>query len=537
MSFLRYLFFVLVVAVAATGAIVANAAPTQAYTADPKTLVSADNIFYAYVESGEKVAINFTKSPHTEPSGIPGKPITVTVNAPGAAPQTCVIPANIPVGQGCDLNLMAVKNGIWRINFSLPPDSHVHTEVSSAVRWNGNLFNWSITVSDGGGEKRGRLWSELYAIRQPAPRQFLTDLELHYISEDGYLYKVLYRGYNGQISTLSADAFGIVHDAEECVTAYRSIAVGNAEMMPSFGRCGGSYKLFFEQPSDDLPTEAPKWDGVTDWVRPNVDRPVVEGLKFTPDDATDKQSGTISYNLKNFVGQYEIRIDTNGDGKYDGPGDRIINKQIKNLKNAGPQSVKFDGLDRKDNVITRDQPITIKINIVKTGEIHLVGADIEGREGGIELVRLSGDNVPSFGVCWDDTELGATSDGVGSNLVLDGTACPDSTGGVHKWNYSESGVGSWGNARYIDDWVFTSARVKGAAEIKYPQAPLTVEEEITQRGMGMWLLIGGGVLVALLITGGIILRVRHNRKKARESLLPPGQLPPSPPPPPMPPVN
>ena len=533
MSVIRNL---LLMAITVIGAVMATAAPAQAYTADPKTFVSGDNIFYAYVESGETVAINFAKSPEREQSGIAGKPITVTVNAPGAEPQICVIPPNVPLGQGCNLNLKAVKDGIWQINFRLPADSHVHNEVSSNVRWNGNLFNWSITVSDSGGERKGRLWSELYAIRQPAPQQFVTDLSLHYISEDGYLYRVVYRGYNGQISTLSADAFGIVRKSEECVTAYQSINVGNPSMEPSFGKCGGSYKLFFEQPSDDLPTEAKKWDGTADWVRPNVDRPMVEGLKFTPDKATDRQSGVISYDLKNFVGQYEIRIDTNGDGKYDGPGDRTIKKQIKNLKSAGPQSVKFNGLDRRDDIIAREQPITVKINIVKTGEIHLVGADIEGRAGGIELVRLSGDNVPSFGVCWNDTELGATSDGLGSDLVLDGSTCPDSRGGVHKWNYSESGAGSWGNGRYIDDWVFTAARVRGTAEIKYPQAQAATQEEVIQNNMGLIIAVGAGVVIVVGVVG-VVLRIRHNRKKARESLLPPGQMPPSPPSPPAPPLR
>ena len=509
-----------------------------AFSSDPRTFVSGDNTFYAYVETGEKVNIGFAKSEHREPSGMAPKPITVTVNAPGAQPQTCVIPVNVPIGQGCNMALTAVKNGIWRINFQLPQDAHVHPEVSSNVRWNGNLFSWNVTVSEGGIEKKGRLWSELYAIRQPAPPRFLADFTFHYMSEDGYLYKVVYRGYNGQISTLTADAFGVVQNGE-CVTAYQSIATSNTTMKPSFGSCGGSYKLFFEQPSDELPTEAAKWDDTKDWIRPNIDRPVVEGLKFTPDQATTQQSGTISYTLKNFVGQYEVRIDTNGDGNYDGPRDITLKKQIKNLKSAGEQKISFDGLDRDDNTIPRTQAITVKINIVKSGEIHLVGADIEGREGGIELVRLSGDNVPSFDVCWNDTELGANSDGVGSVLTLDGKSCPDSTGGVHKWRYSETG-NSWGNARYIDDWVYTSARVSGKSEMRYPEKDAVVIEDIVQRNMGLGVIIGCIVVVLGVGTGVALWLRKRRRQHDDDNLMPPSQFPPSGPPaagPPQPPFN
>lgn len=497
----------------------------SAFSSNPKTFVSGDNAFYAYVESGEKVSVNFNKSDQKEPSGIKAQPITVTADAPGMAQQSCVIPVNVPVGGGCSFNIVAVKNGVWRINFQLPAGSHVHSEVAASVKWNANLFNWNITVTDNGVEKKGRLWSELYAIRQPPPPSFLTDLSFYYMSEDGYLYRVIYRGYNGQLSTLSADAFGIVKKGG-CVTAYQSIATSNAEMTPSFGSCGGSYKLFFEQPSDDLPTSANKWDDTKEWVRPNIDRPLVDGLKFLPDQATDRQSGDIIYTLKNFVGQYEVRIDTNGDGNYDGPNDITLKRQIKNLKSAGQKTIKFDGMDHGDKIIPRSQQINIKINIVKTGEIHLVGADIEGREGGIELVRLSGDNVPTFDVCWNDSELGSGADGLGSQIVLDGTTCPTSTGGVHKWKYSTNEAASWGNARYIDDWVFTSARVKGASEIKYPQELAAIQEDVARRNVNIGIIVAA-VVVVLVIIGIVIIWIRRRHKHDGDNLLPPSGFPPN----------
>jgi hypothetical protein len=501
-------------------AMLAMGPQAHAFSSNPKTYITGDNTFYVYVVSGEKVNINFTHANQAEPTGIQPQPVTVTVDAPGEQQKTCLMPANIPIGQGCNFsNLVASKTGIWRVVFGLPSNAHVHPEVASSVHWGANHFSWNITVSDSTGEKPGRTWSELYAIRQPAPAAYLADLTFYYESEDGYLYRAIYRGYNGQLSTLSADAFGVVK-AGTCTAAYQSIASGTTTMVPSFGSCGGSYKLFFEQPSDDLPADAPRWDGTSDWVRPPIDRPVVEGLKFTPDSNADAQSGTISYNLKNFVGQYEVKIDTNGDGNYDGSDDITLKRQIKNLKSAGVQQIKFNGNDKSGNAIPRSQQIGIKINISKAAEIHLVGADIEGRQGGIELVRLSGDNVPSSNVCWNDTELDAVPGGIDTDLVLDGRNCPDSTGGVHKWKYSETEAVTWGNARYIDDWAYASARVSGTAEIKYPQTE-SVPEAIAKRSMGYGVLIAIGV-IAIAVIVGVIFFIKHRRqKKAQEALLPP----------------
>lgn len=512
-----------IAAIMALFAAVFAAAPhVSAFSSNPKTFITGDNVFYIYAVSGEKVNINFTKENQSEPTGIQPQQVIVSVDAPGEQQKNCIMPAKIPVGQGCNFGtLTASKTGIWRVTFDLPDNAHVHPEVASSVRWGANHFSWNITVADSAGEKQGRTWSELYAIRQPAPRAFLADLTFYYESEDGYLYRAIYRGYNGQLSTLSADAFGVIKRGT-CTAAYQSITSNNTTMVPSFGTCGGSYKLFFEQPSDDLPTGATKWDGTKDWVRPAIDRPVVEGLSFKPDDNKEAQSGTITYNLKNFVGQYEVKIDTNADGNYDSSEDITLKRQVKNLKSAGVQEIKFNGNDRTGRVIPRSQHIKIKINISKAAEIHLVGADIEGREGGIELVRLSGDNVPSSNVCWNDTELNPVVGGVDSeeDLDLDGRNCPESTEGVHKWKYSEAEAATWGNARYIDDWAYASARVKGVAEIEYPLTE-SIPEVIAKRSMGMGGLIAGAIILIAGGIGGFLLIKRQRAKKDRETLLPP----------------
>ncbi len=488
-----------------------------ALSSNPKTFITGDNTFYAYVVSGEKVNINFIKASQSESTSIQKEPVTIVIDAPGETPRTCALPATVADGTGCTFSdLVASKTGIWRISFQLPKTAHVHGDVASTVHWGANHFNWNITVKDSIGEKKGRVWSELYAIRQPAPASFLTDLTFYYESEDGYLYRAIYRGYNGQLSTLSADAFGIVK-AGTCVAAYESIQANNTKMRPSFGNCGGSYKLFFEQLSDDLPETATRWDGETEWVRPSIDRAVVEGLKFTPDNNADIQSGVISYTLKNFIGQYEVKIDTNADGNYDSRDDITLKRQIKNLKSAGEQKITFSGQDAGGTSIPRSQHIKIKINISKAAEIHLVGADIEGRQGGIELTRLSGDNVPNSQVCWNDTELSLSADGLDSKLLLDGRDCPSSVGGVHAWKYSETEGHTWGNARYIDDWAYASAKVQGTAEIEYPNQEEAAQVAAKRNNTG-FIIAAIVVVAALAIVGGVVVVRRRQKRQALKLL-------------------
>lgn len=488
---------------------IAGGVNVDAFSSNPKTFVSADNTFYAYVESGEKLNINFTKVNEVGGGTINKELVTVIVNAPGMDQKTCTIAADAQNGQGCNFkDLIAVKDGIWQIVFKLPDNAHVHNGVVSSVKWGANHFNWNITVSDSVGERKGRLWSELYAIVQPAPAEYLADLMLYYQSEDGYLYRVTYRGYNGQISTLSADAFGIVEKGT-CTPAYVSSTSDTKTTTPSFGSCGGSYKLFFEQPSDDLPHDAARWDGKKDWIRPLIDRPIVEGLSFVPDKNANAQSGEIKYRLKNFIGQYEVKIDTNADGNYDGSDDITLRRHIKDLKNTSELTVKFDGTNRSGNTIPRSQHIKIKIRISKAAEIHLVGSDIEGREGGVELVRLSGDNAPSSNIYWNDTELTPVPGGLDTDLKLDGTEGPESIGGVHKWKYSTNELITWGNARYIDDWTYATTRVSGVAEIEYPTSEIAAAQT-TQRNMNIGLIIIGGI-VLLGVIGGVIYVIKRRR--------------------------
>jgi hypothetical protein len=486
----------------------------KALSSDPKMFISADNTFYAYVKAGETVDVSFLRVNQQEPFDTTQEDITITVDGPGVEQQRCVAQKNTPIGKGCVFSpVTAQKTGIWRIQFEVPSTAKSYKEVSSDVQWGKNLFSWNIAIEANGQEQSGRIWTERYSIRQPPAASYKTDFTYYYISEDGYIYRTKYGGFNGQISTLSADGVGL-RKADTCESAYRSTEVNDTKFTPAFGACGSAYKLFFEEPTGSLPVKATTWDGKEDWVRPSISKPSISELHFSPDETTDQQSGDISFYLKNFIGQYEIKIDVEGDGSFDGQDDVTIRQQMKRLT-AGLQKVSFDGTDRAGRILPRNQKIGIKVVITKVAEIHLVAADVEERTGGLELYRINGAGSPSTGLCWNDTELEPLA-ADSTPEKLDGRNCNDSTGGVHAWGDSSQ---SWGNARYIDDWAYARAELVGNNTITYPNE----DEEVAAAANGSVLpyivaavsLVGIGVVIVAVVIA------KRRSKKQLQTQLPP----------------
>ena len=513
--------FITAIVVSVLG-VVLSAQSGYALSSNPKMFISADNTFYIYAKGGETLSATFTRVAEEEVFGTVRGDVNVTVEGPSFTKQSCVLKAAVPVGQGCSFNNLAVPaTGIWRITFTVPPTANSYPEVSPTVKWAKNFFKWSISVNKDGVEQKGRIWTEQYAIRQPAPANYAVDFDSYYISENGYIYHAKEKGYNGQISTLSADGIGI-RSGKDCTSVYKSTEVSDKKYSPALGACGNGYKLFFEEPAGDLPDKAKRWDGKLDWVRPDIKKPQLSELHFEPDSAQDQQSGTISFFLYNFIGQYEIKIDIDNDGSFDGQSDVTIRAQMKNLSN-GLQRIRFDGVDRQGQIIPRGQKIGIKVAITRVAEIHLVAADVEGRTGGLELTRMNGENAPVSDMCWNDTDLNPLTLDSLMPTDLDGRSCPGSTGGVHAWVYNDE---SWGNARYIDDWAFASVKLTGNDSIVYQQDD---EEKAANEGSNA--LVVGAMLVGILVVVGLVVFVVIKIKKKKNNQIPP-QGPPSPPAPP-----
>lgn len=462
---MRRLFLVIVVSVLWVAG--SHAGFAHALSSGSQRFVSADNTFYVYVKAGESISASFLRSTYDEVRDVPSTDITITVSRPGGKEKRCTIKSDIAVGKGCAFApMVADMTGIWSISFVPAKGAKPYDEVSPDVRWQKHLFTWDVTVKGDGGEQHGRMWTERYAFRQPTSNQLPSvtgDFTYYYVSEDGYIYKNTDRQYNGQVSILLADSVGI-RKTGECVSAYHSTEVSDKNFSPALGSCGAQYKLFFEEPAGQLPATAMRWDGKEDWVRPNISRPSLGELSFTSDKSSDQQSGTVSFFLHNFVGQYAIKFDVDNDGSFDGQSDVTLHEHMKNLSD-GLQHVRFSGVDRQGQIIPPSQKIGVKVEIAKVAEIHFVAVDVEGRQG-IQVTRLNGDNAPTDRVCWNDTELSPIPNARYATMDFDGRDCPASASGVHGWLYNNQ---SWGNARYIDDWIYATAKLQGSNQIVYPQ--------------------------------------------------------------------
>jgi len=290
------------------------------------------------------------------------------------------------------------------------------------------------------------------------------------VNDTGYQYQVSFAGYNGIESRIRADSIGNPVVKGECIPSYlskQSDFLDNSwDLIPD---CGTPFRIFFAEPAADLPRSA-KLGNVEIPVLPApVEREdlAIADLRFAST-ASTSSDGEFSWSLTpRFVGSYWLDIDVDGDGSYAGPRDRRVQQYA---DGSGSYSYAFDGLDGEGNAIADCTQMNARIYFDKIGEVHLVQEDVEGREGGIEVVRLNGPGSPDATLYWNDTQLS----GVRANTtpILDGTAGIDSTGGVHEWALA---LNSWGNDRVIDDWTFTPLD-ETAAEISIESGCLSIEK-------------------------------------------------------------
>ncbi|WP_309103353.1 hypothetical protein [Microbacterium sp.] len=452
--------FALVVAVllGLVALVVPFAAPAAHAESSPdNTFIRNNGTFHAYVEAGETVDVSFIQSHLTQFGG----EATVTVSRPGATPDTCVIPATATEGFECGFDgLTAASDGIWAISY-----------IAADAAVGGRVVSWDITVRDAGVEVPGRVWTNGYTMFQAGEET--ADFTFHYQAVTGDQYRATYFGFNGVDSIFRANAIG-VRDAPNCAPIYESVQANLGPFATPYTiagtDCGPQYKLFFDEPAADLPASATRFDGTTDWILPPVVEPDITNLTFTPTSGTE-QAGVVTFDVVNFVGTLNIAIDANGNGSYDDPEDRTIPYAA-----VTPDgSYTFDGLDGLGNPIPASQPITVRADIDRAGEIHFTNSDVEVRTGGIEVVSTRGPDAGNSTLYWDDTVIN-TQQAARCSGPLDAASAlegVDSSGGVHGWdgcgtmllsNRNDGLNGSYGDTRIVQEWTYrTVAEVETVA--------------------------------------------------------------------------
>ena len=437
------------VASGAVSAVVTSAVPAAAESNAENAPTFGSGTFYAYAEAGDTVSASFTR-PGAGDAGTYQFELT---SPDGVVVWECTISGTDPAGQTCEAPAQTAGSaGAWRVNI-------VH-DVNG-----GQAIEWDISVSDANGAPQpGRVWTDRYRVLQNASQT--RDLSYHLVNDTGYLYDLDLGGYNGINSLTRANSVGLA-DPETCVPSYlsRDRNAGDFD-----ANCGTDFRIFFDEPSADLPATTASPDGELTVLPPPLteDDLAVDDLAFAPV-APDAAEGTFTYSLNpRFQGAYQLQIDTDGNGSYDDEVDRIIELSA---DGSSSYSYDFDGTDGVGNAVPECTAMNARIYFDRVGEVHVLQDDVEARTGGIELTRTNGAGSPDSTIYWDDRQLDPAGHS-NTTPVVNGTAGVDSTGGVHGWGYSET---SWGNEVIIDDWAYLPLDL-GSGEIAIGSSCLTVEK-------------------------------------------------------------
>lgn len=423
-------------------------APAQASGSAGSELLHGDQLFSAYTTAGDTVSASFRKDMHV---GAGSSLAFDLVDPEGTSKWTCEIRAEDPVGQECSTGPLSGPAGVWEMRLT----------DSTNIAANTSLLSWNVNVANSGVNLPGRVWTSEYHINQ----QSAEDLRFWAVTDAGYIYSISLNDYNGVYSVLSVDSVGNAVEPGSCTPQYASAEGGGNR---GTGSCL-KHRMFFEPPAEDLPISAPSASGVVK-IRPPVldaDSLAVTDMAFTPLKKGSRE-GTFSYSINPaFTGGYRLEIDADGNGDFDDPVDRVIQA---GADGSGTYTTEFDGLDGQGNPISPKASFNARIFFDRFGEIHFTNVDVEGRAGGLEIVRTYPSGAGDDRIFWDDTKL---ADNRANNTEeVDGTAGVPSTGGVHRWDYNNN---SWGNGRTIDDWTYIEL-AKPTGEIRVGTDYLGIEK-------------------------------------------------------------
>jgi uncharacterized repeat protein (TIGR01451 family) len=440
---LRQVIAVVAAVVVGGGIALAGSGTAVAATNPPNAPLYGAQTFYVYAKAGELPKYTFTRTASTT------VPVTITITDPeGDVQQQCVhpgFPAPAPVGTACvSTGLTASTAGIWTIAY----DPHT---VSPSGR-----YTWDVTVVDALGTPiPGRTWVENYELAQGNTAR--TVFSLWIATREGYGYAATFYGYGGIISGIASNGFGLVQPGT-CTPLYRSAQLSD----PAIGfsdACGERYKLFLEAPAADLPESATLPDGTTEWVRPAVVPPAATNLTLTQTGPFSR-AGDLEFDLTGVNGGYSVQLDTNANGVFTDPVDRMIPWGSP----PGHVAVPFDGLNGLGNPLSVCAPLNAKVVVDRVGETHLVMNDVEAFwTSGLKGLSIVGATPGVVGanpkLYWNDTSLA----GGGAPLPFaDGRAGVDtSAGAAHGWM-------SWGDNRAIENWTYYQAQA--GAQVTIPSA-------------------------------------------------------------------
>ena len=396
--------------------------------------------------------------------------------------------AIIEVILGVDEPLTSDIAGVWSVE--LFKELHLSTSTAAVLRWD-------IVPRDADGTvHQGRVWTDNYRRSHSAIHlnnyvgdtlTFLDgiggednlagrsawDQSAWIWSADGLLLRVDDMGFNSAgAASFWATSQGLV-DAE-CQPLRRSRPTSgppqSATSLDDALNCGVPlYRVFTEHPDLTMPDFAQYPDGTTQRINFPLTMPSVDSIGFTQTGTGNVYDGLIAVTLSGQPTTVRVEIDTDGDGNFDGAGDRVLFEEW--TLQPGTTNLHWDGLDANGLPVALGHSVGVRVTMLSSFETHVVANSVHQRLGGIRLTALNGPLAGSdetrYLVNWDDSDPSFfDADGGrlcgGINLACTDTDLfpesvtgtrVDSRDGVHRWGRTFSTpIPTWGSSRDIVTW-------------------------------------------------------------------------------------
>ena len=391
----------------------------------------------------------------------------------GTSNGTGYIPNIIEVG--------AQESGIWTIVLDYPSHNFSpFANLANNAPWTRTanqptnrrvILAWDISVSqnlpinEGGVPIKGRLFSNEY-VSIIQNNGTTTSPVFYVLSKQGYQYKLQFNDADPFGFPISANSTGLTFGNQ--LPAYQSANTTdftidanidtwvNDELYlyPPQARDTFSlinHKLFFNPPDGDMPTSALNTDIFTNetyetWLF-NAISPVIFGASSINMSLQERDSFIASNGIgiifqSNQEGIVNVSIDINSNQLFEDS----LDVQLSKFTSGGQDTIFWNGQNGLGESILLDSATSWATRLsIRAGEIHIFYQDVENDLGGLNIIRLNGENLPDSTFFYDHSAIGGPISG---NNTSD-SALPVTKSFIYNNNF--------GNERLLDHWAFAIA--------------------------------------------------------------------------------